>query len=100
MNYVTVNYSINQSYSIGEKTFIEIVNKSIENINYIKLISEPRIIFNKNKDNVGFVIDIKTKKDKNINDIINSFIEELEKKIISLLGIKPESIKICFLGNY
>ncbi|MEA4115627.1 hypothetical protein VBM87_02430 [Mycoplasma sp. 744] len=100
MNYVTVNYSINQSYSIGEKTFIEIVNKSIENINYIKLISEPRIIFNKNKDNVGFVIDIKTKKGKNINDIINSFIEELEKKIISLLGIKPESIKICFLGNY
>ncbi|WP_029512712.1 MMB_0454 family protein [Mycoplasmopsis iners] len=100
MNYVTVNYSVNQSYSITEDAFVQLVHNCISDVPYIKLANEPRIIFTKSHDNVGFVIDVKIKKDKNFHTVINNFAKELENRFVALLDIKPESLKICFTGLY
>ncbi|VEU76815.1 MMB_0454 family protein [Mycoplasmopsis columbina] len=100
MNSVTVNYSVNQSYSVTESAFIQMVEQCINDTNFIKLEHEPRIIFAKNQSNVSFIIDVRVKKNKSLYEVINSFTEEFEKRFISLLDIKPESLKVCFFGYY
>ncbi|WP_416737946.1 MMB_0454 family protein [Mycoplasmopsis meleagridis] len=100
MNYVTVNYSVNQSYSISKHTFVQLVNNCINDTSFIKLSSEPKIVLIKKKNNVGFIINIEIKKGKNISTVINNFINELEMRFLSLLDLKPASIKICFNGTY
>ncbi|WP_027120647.1 MMB_0454 family protein [Mycoplasmopsis lipofaciens] len=100
MNIVTINCGLNQTYSITEDVFQQLIEQSINDCSYIKLDSTPRVSFVKDQSNVSFVIDVKIKKNKNIQEVIENFKAELEQHFISLLDIKPQSVRICFNGFY
>ncbi len=100
MNLVTASCGVNQTYSITEDAFQQLIEQCVQDTPFVKLANEPRISFEKDQSNVSFVIDIKIKNKKSIETAISTLENEINNRFEGLLEIKPRSIRICFVGNY
>ncbi|VEU78285.1 MMB_0454 family protein [Mycoplasmopsis columbinasalis] len=100
MSYVTVNYSIKQAYTVVESTFYQFLDQLVADLPVVELVGKPEILYSKNNDNAGFVIDLKIKRGQNLANTLNEFTNEFYKRFYSLLEMKPLALKICFCGYF
>lgn len=100
MNYLTVNYGLNQSYSVNTTALEELINYCIKDIKGLKVDGKIKLTFTKDQQNVAISFNFKIKQNKNIAEIVNNFANDLEKKFILLLGLKPTNLQMNFVGFY
>lgn len=100
MNLLTTNCGVNETFSITEQAFVDLITNSISDVKNVKLAAEPRISFLDDKSNVSFVIDIKVKRNTPLKDAIENLKNELTNQFKTLLSFEPKSLRICFISFF
>ncbi len=94
MNYITVNYSLNQTYSVHKDAFTQTIKKEIKKHKNIKVIEGPSVSISGigQNLNISAKIDIKGSNDE-VKEITN-FTSSIENCVFDLINSKPSNIKI------
>lgn len=100
MNYININYNLNQKYIVHENAFQSIVQFAIKEIPHIRLFDEPRISFDQKTKNISIFIEIKVKNNEKIEPIFKHLVSKINTEVKNLTDIKPQNIQIRFLGFY
>ncbi|ADE19488.1 MMB_0454 family protein [Mycoplasma crocodyli] len=100
MNIIKSSYSLNQSYIVHESAFLDVIPKVINEIKYVKLANDPRISFDEKNENLEIFLDLKFKRNKDLDKLIKTVIEKMEQETVNLIDFKPKNIQIKFNGYY
>ncbi len=95
MEFISVNFSLNQIYQVEKSVFEEIAKKAIKKVKGITFESAEASL-SKNHDDVSIIVTIKKEAKTNYDVVIPKAIEEVESLVFNLLDGKPKNIKIKF----
>ena len=99
MGFVTVNYSLNQSYFVEKGVFEKIVKKAAADSKLIKLNSfEVEMLKVKNDYKIEINVDIKS--GASYKDAISELQTNIEDLSMNLIESKPENITIVIEGDF
>lgn len=98
MNFVTVDFSLNQFFSVQESAFKGVIKHSFSKIKTVKLVNEPRISFEFDKKNIHIFLEIKVKSDIEIDNQLKEITKNIELGITNLIDTKPKNIQFNILG--
>lgn len=95
MNFVTVNYHLNQTYKVEDKALEQIVKDSVKGVKSVKL---QNVHISISKDNTGFKVKmlVEIKKSASIRKAALEIEEKIEYYSLNLTASKPENIQIIF----
>ncbi|AWX69975.1 hypothetical protein HUN03_00355 [Mycoplasmopsis anatis] len=98
MNFVTVDFNLNQFFSVQESAFKEVIKYSFLKTKTVKLVNEPRISFEFDKMNIHIFLEIKVKSDIEIDNSIKEITKNIEQGITNLIDTKPKNIQFNIVG--
>ncbi len=100
MEYVTINYSLNQTYNVHANIFANIIRKIEKDEDRIEIVEEPKIIISSSGQDVEFYINIKIKNKTNISEVLKSFTKKLEEQVKNAINSKPKNIQLILKGRF
>ncbi|VEU75249.1 Uncharacterised protein [Mycoplasmopsis maculosa] len=100
MNFIASTFSNTCNFFITEEAINDLILNAVSDTKGVKLAQKPRIIFNKNHDNVEIVVDVKVKRNILLKEGLENIKNEIQRQYLSLLNIKPTSIRVCFIEYY
>ncbi|WP_033161337.1 MMB_0454 family protein [[Mycoplasma] collis] len=99
MNYIIVNYGLNESYLVHKQAFLQSVKLVFEKNKDVSLDSEINITFNNENSNImieaAYSILNSKQKFSEITDILLNSIKEVIK---FLIGVEPDNICLQYNG--
>lgn len=98
MNFVTVDFNLNQFFSVQESAFKQVVKQSFNSNKQVKMVNEPKISFEYDKKNIHIFIDIKIKHDAEIDLVLKEITKNIELGVVNLIDTKPKNIQFNILG--
>ncbi|MGZ9413845.1 MMB_0454 family protein [Mycoplasma sp. 480] len=100
MNYVIVNYGLNQIYTVYEQSFLQTVKSVFSKTDFVKLDGDVKIKFNNSNTNISIEAQFYIYENKHeFSDIINNLINSLRESIKLLIGIDAENISLFYKGK-
>lgn len=95
MKFVTVNYHLNQTYSVEDQAILQMVKEAIKEVQGIKLVSSEVHV---TKDHLGFSVKMEVEKleSKLYEDACNEITKTIEEYSMNLVEAKPDNIQINF----
>lgn len=95
MKFVTVNYHLNQTYSVEDAAILQMIKSAIKDVKGVKLISSKVQVTN---DHLGFSIKMEVEKleTKLYEEACNEITKTIEDYSMNLVESKPENIQINF----
>ncbi len=95
MEFVTVNYSLNQTYNVHKQVFIQIVDKVAANFKKdLKIIKDVQINIIKAGENIEFIIETEISKTTNVSQTVQDFSKAIEERVVDIINSKPSNIQI------
>ncbi|QDY88170.1 MMB_0454 family protein [Mycoplasma anserisalpingitidis] len=98
MNFVTVDFNLNQFFSVQESAFKQVIKQSFNLNKQVKMVSEPKISFEYDKKNIHIFLDIKIKNDAEIDLVLKEITKNIELGVVNLIDTKPKNIQFNILG--
>ncbi|QDY86893.1 hypothetical protein FRW55_01805 [Mycoplasma anserisalpingitidis] len=98
MNFVTVDFNLNQFFSVQESAFKQVIKQSFNSNKQVKMVNEPKISFEYDKKNINIFIDIKIKHDAEIDLVLKEITKNIELGVVNLIDTKPKNIQFNILG--
>ncbi len=100
MEFVTVNYSLNQTYNVHKNAFTQIVEKVASNFKELKLTEEMKINIVKGGEDIEFSIDIAVDKNCDASQVILNFSKAIEESVVDMINSKPSNIQIKLIRRF
>ncbi|UWD33994.1 MMB_0454 family protein [Mesomycoplasma molare] len=100
MNYVIVNYGLNQVYTVYKQAFIQTIKAVFSKNPNVKLENNIEIKFNSTNTNISMILSFFTiENKKDFTTIFNNLINSLKETINLLIGTEPENISLLYKGK-
>lgn len=96
MKFITVNYHLNQTYSIEDQAILQMVTSAVKEVKGVKIThSEVSIT----KDNLGYEIkmEVEKLKTKTYEEACTEITKNIEDYSMNLMESKPDNIQINFI---
>ena len=95
MKFVTVNYHLNQTYSIEDKAILQMVSAAVKDVKGIKIIKSEVLI---TKDHLSYEIklEVEKSKTKSYEQASAEITKNIEESSMNLMEFIPENIQINF----
>ncbi len=95
MEFVTVNYSLNQTYSVHKNVFTQIVEKVASNFKKeLRITEDIQANIVKGGEDIEFTIEIAIDKTGDASKIILDFSKAIEERVVDIINSKPSNIQI------
>ena len=92
MQFLSVNYSLNKTYNVEERVFVQVTKKAIKSCGNAKQVSVNVIITSEKKLFISVIVQPKTP--SNLEELFTTLSKKIEENVQALIERKPENIKI------
>ncbi|CAM9151697.1 MMB_0454 family protein [Mycoplasma marinum] len=101
MEYVIVNYSLNQTYNVHKQVFIQIIEKAASNLkNELRIVNDIQANIFKLGSDVEFIIEIEVSKTAEVSQVILDFSKNIEERVVDVMNSKPSNIQIKVIRRF
>ncbi len=97
MQFVTVNFALNQKYHVEKSAFLQVVKKAIMKLAGVKFISSD-VVIDSAGEQLKIFIEAAFDGTKPVNEMINLVTSSVERSIQDLIDTKPKNIQIVIKG--
>lgn len=95
MKFVTVNYHLNQTYSVEDAAILQMIKSALKDVKGVKLLSSDVFV---TSNHLGFSVKIEVEKleTKAYEEACMEITKSIEDYSMNLVESKPENIQITF----
>lgn len=99
IEYLTINYGLNNTYNLNQKVFKTIVYRAAEKINSKIEIEDVEVEITHNCTNVSIDFSFKIPKEMNLEKNMLFLRAKIVDYVINLIDISPSNIKMIYKGR-
>ncbi|MGY6172473.1 MMB_0454 family protein [Candidatus Mycoplasma pogonae] len=99
MEYVIVNYNLNNTYNIHRDVFTKVINNALEKHSEIILLKPVEIILVEKRTNIKIYVDFAIKKNYTLAAVAETIKAIIQQEVKNIIGIDPKNIQLNYQGR-